>query len=115
MTGGTWWSGAGLAVLLVGACSGQSIEFEHTDGGAGRSPADSAGGTGGSQAGSTGGTSSGAGTPGRAGTGGTGAPDPELDTSCDYQTVIMADCAKGGCHKGSLAAAELDLSNTSGL
>jgi hypothetical protein len=105
MTEGTWWLGVGVLAALVGACGGESITFEHTDGGAGRAPEEGVGGT----SGATGaaGLSGGA---GRAGSNGFSAPDPEFNLGCDYKPIVLADCAKGGCHKGALAAAEVDLS-----
>lgn len=125
MTEGIWWLGAGLVVGLATACAPLSIEFEHTDGGAGRAPDEGVGGTSGTSAGTAGvggslaesGGTTGVGgaagissAAGRGGSNGITSPDPEFDLACDYKATMATDCAKGGCHKGSLAAAELDLS-----
>jgi hypothetical protein len=120
MTDGTWWWGVGVFATLAAACGGQSITFEHTDGGAGRAPdagvdgtsGTSAGtaGAGGSLANPTGGMAGLSGGAGRAGSNGFSAPDPEFNLGCDYKPIVATDCAKSGCHKGALAAAGLDLS-----
>lgn len=113
MTEGTWWWRGGVILALVAACAPHSIEFEHTDGGAGSPPEGSVGGTSGTSAGtsSTGGTSTGA-TGGSGGGSSTPLPDPALDIGCDYKAIIGSDCAKVGCHKGALSAAHLNLSKT---
>jgi hypothetical protein len=120
MTDGTWWLGVGVLATLAGACGGQSITFEHTDGGAGRAPEEGVGGTtgatagtaggGGSLANPTGGAAGLSGGAGRGGSNGFSAPEPEFNLGCDYKPIVAADCAKSGCHKGIFAAASLDLS-----
>lgn len=122
MTDGAWWLGAGVVLALGGACAPHSIEFEHQDAGAGRAPEQGAGGTAGTTAASagsggtfssTGGAAGGGSVAGRAGSNGITSPDPEFDLGCDYKPMMAADCAKAGCHRGALAAAELDLSGNS--
>lgn len=121
MTEGTWWWRGGIVLAFVAACAPHSIEFEHTDGGAGRAPEETSGGTAGTTpagAGS-GGTSLGTGgaagsaVAGRGGSNGIASPDPEFNLGCDYKTIVSGDCAKTGCHRGSLSSAKLDLSGNS--
>jgi hypothetical protein len=98
--------GLGISLIVTQSGCPAGAELEHPEAWAGRVGSGGTPGTGGST-GATGGTAA-------AG----GAKNWVFDinsVACanglNAATIIGADCAKGGCHKGTLAAAGLDLSN----
>jgi hypothetical protein len=102
--------GIGISLVVTQTGCPGGAELENPDAWAGRF-----GGNSGGAPPATGGTTTGGGTTG--GTGGTGTTNWVIDLTTipcnngqNADQVIKADCAKGGCHKGALAAASLDLS-----
>src|SRR4051794_12780277 len=104
--------GIGISLVVTQTGCPGGAELENPDAWAGRFGGNSGGAP--PATGGTGGGTTGGGTTG--GTGGTGNTNWVLDLTtiaCDNgqnaDQVIKADCAKSGCHKGSLASAGLDL------
>jgi hypothetical protein len=102
--------GIGISLVVTQTGCPGGAELENPDAWAGRF-----GGNSGGAPAATGGSTTGGSTSG--GTGGTGNTNWVLDPATvvcpgglNAATVITGDCAKGGCHKGALAAAGLDLS-----
>jgi hypothetical protein len=104
--------GIGISLVVTQTGCPGGAELENPDAWAGRFGGNSGGAppaTGGTGGGTTGGTMTG-------GSAGTGTTNWVLDLSTvvcpgglNAATVITSDCGKTGCHKGTLAAANLDL------